>query len=312
MTFDIVLLRTFLAVLDHGGFTSAARALHKTQSTVSQHVQRLEEAVGHPLLERKRRKVSLTAWGEVLVVYAEALVSLNDEAALKLKRPTVAGSIRLGILEDFATGLLPAALHRFNEVYPATKLMVRSAMTAELNRELENGNLDVIVARQQDTVGSDDLLWRESLHWVGSAQRHFSDGVLPLVLFPPECVYRSEVLERVRASGREWEIVYTSTSLAGVQAAIAAGVGIGVLAQSAILPELTILDNAEYLPALPDTHIVLRFRTASERDDALSSLGEYLAAAVPSVATNATRLNSVGTNHFIRSPSGIPGRHTER
>ncbi|MBB4199622.1 DNA-binding transcriptional LysR family regulator [Rhodoblastus sphagnicola] len=287
MNLDLELLCTFLAVLQHGGFTRAAGRLCKTQSTVSLHIRRLEETVGHALFQRKGREAVLTEHGEMLRAYAEALVSLNNEALLKLRRPVVTGSVRLGILEDFATQVLPIALRRFTDAYPATRLDVRSTLTAELLRELEDGHLDLVVARRQEGSTAGDVLWREPLLWVGARNRRFSSDPLPLVMFPAGCAYRPEVLKRMRASTRSWEIVYTSTSLSGVQAAVAAGVGISVLGQSAVLPEFAVLGPADDLPDLPETEIALF--SGPSRGEAMSALAEYLTSAVPSALTGHPR-----------------------
>ena len=214
-TIDLNLLRTFLAVHDLGGFTAASRTLNKTQSTVSLHIKRLEEFVGYPLFKRTTRRVELTEQGEILLVYAQDLIRINDEALHRFERPTVSGTIRIGVLEDFATALLPEALHRFKAVYPTTKLTVRSALTAELHRGLDEGKHDIIVARRCKPIAEQKTLWREPLRWVGAAGIQFPTDPIPLVMFPPECVYRAEVLDRLRSKTRAWEIVYTSTSLAG-------------------------------------------------------------------------------------------------
>lgn len=274
LNLDLDLVRTFLAIVEQGGFTRAAGRLHKTQSTISLHIRRLEEIVGRPLFERQGRKVALTEEGEVLRTYAEALVGLNDEALLKLRRPPVAGTVRLGLPEDFATRHLPVVLRRFSSAYPAIRLEVRSALTAELMRDLGNSDLDLVLARREFGATEGHLLWREPLVWACANHQRFATGPLPLVMFPHGCVYRPEVLKRMRSCPRPWEIVYTSTSLAGVQAAVAAGIGITVLAESTMLPDFVVLGPAEDLPELPNTEIALFGGTG--RGDAITLMAEFL------------------------------------
>ncbi|BBC01538.1 MULTISPECIES: LysR substrate-binding domain-containing protein [Bradyrhizobium] len=282
MNLDLELVRTFLAVIEQGGFTRAAGRLHKTQSTISLHIRRLEEIVGRPLFDRQGRGVALTEQGEVLRTYAEALLELNDEALLKLRRPPVTGTVRLGLPEDFATRHLPLVLRRFTAAHPAIRLEVRSALTAELMRDLGNGDLDIVLARREFEATDGDALWREPLVWVGARGRAFAADPLPLVMFPHGCVYRPEVLRRMRACARPWEIVYTSTSLAGVQAAVSAGIGITALAESTVLPEFEILGAADGLPALPDTEIALY--AGATRSEAARYLGTYLSDSVQNLA----------------------------
>ena len=64
MELPIDLLKTFLAIIDTGGFTSASQVVHRTQSAISMQVRRLEDAVGQPLLERVGRSSKLTTEGE--------------------------------------------------------------------------------------------------------------------------------------------------------------------------------------------------------------------------------------------------------
>ena len=71
---DTELLSAFVAVIENGGFTAAARQLHKTQSTISQRIRTLEERVGSPLVYRTSRQLSLTEDGEILLVYARRLL----------------------------------------------------------------------------------------------------------------------------------------------------------------------------------------------------------------------------------------------
>ncbi|MCW2317616.1 DNA-binding transcriptional LysR family regulator [Rhodoblastus acidophilus] len=88
----------------------------------------------------------------------------------------------------------------------------------------------------------------------------------------------------MRASARAWEIVYTSTSLAGVQAAVAAGVGVTVLGRSAALSEFAVLGVADALPELPETEIALFSGAAS--GEAVTALADYLIRSVPLALTS--------------------------
>ena len=78
--FDLELLRSFVSVVDAGGFTRAGERVHRTQSTVSQQIKRLEDDVGQPLLDRSGKDVTPTEAGERLLSYARRLLSLAEEA----------------------------------------------------------------------------------------------------------------------------------------------------------------------------------------------------------------------------------------
>ena len=85
---------------------------------------------------------------------------------------------------------------------------------------------------KRDIDGSPCLArWPERLAWVAGRTADAATDPLPLALFPRGCIYRSRALEAVEASGRRWRVAFVGQGLAGVQAAIASGIGIGLLAE---------------------------------------------------------------------------------
>src|ERR1700676_1868863 len=107
---DLELLRSFVSVVDAGGFTRAGERVHRTQSTVSQQIKRLEDDVGQPLLNRTGKDVTPTEAGERLLSYARRLLSLAEEALRVGARPGNEGAVRLGLPEDFAAYRLAGVL----------------------------------------------------------------------------------------------------------------------------------------------------------------------------------------------------------
>src|SRR5258708_21591173 len=120
--FDLELLRSFVSVVDSGGFTRAGERVRRTQSTVSQQIKRLEEDVGQPLLNRTGKDVTPTEAGERLLSYARRLLSLAEEARDVLSRPGNEGAIRLGVPEDFAAYRLAKLLATFSPPRPGPRL----------------------------------------------------------------------------------------------------------------------------------------------------------------------------------------------
>ena len=100
---DLELLKTFVCVVDEGSFTRAAERVHRTQSTVSQQVRKLEDLVGHALLLRDRTglNVSVTEHGELLIHYARRLLALSAEASEALASDLDLEILRIGMPEDF-------------------------------------------------------------------------------------------------------------------------------------------------------------------------------------------------------------------
>lgn len=261
---DLDLLRSFVAVVDAGGFSRAAERLRRGQSTVSLQIQRLEDQVGAVLLQRTPRHLSLTAVGEAILDHARRMLALNDALIARAREPALSGTVRLGAPEDFATQHLPAVLARFADSYPAVTLEVTCDLTLNLLDGFGRGAFDLVLIKQ--AAGAADAgvrVWREPLVWAAGSRavvRRAEEAgtALPLVVSPRPCVYRMRATEALDAAGKPWRIVYTCGSLAGTHAAVRAGLGITVLPQAMVPPDFIILDTADRsLPDLHDTEMAL-------------------------------------------------------
>lgn len=257
--FDFDLLRSFVTVVDTGGFTRAASRLSRTQSTISLQIKRLEDAIGHRLLVRDRREPHLTAQGEVLLTYARRLLQTADEARVRLTEPDISGVVRLGTPEDFATVHLPGVLSRFARSHPQVALEAHCDYTPSLLDGFSKGQFDLVLCKRDPQTANDgQSVWREPLIWVGADQCEPSaDGPVPLVLAPNPEIHRRRAISALEHAGRPWRVVYTSPSLSGIQAAVRAGLGVTVLPKDMISPGLSILGPDHGLPVLEDTEIIL-------------------------------------------------------
>ena len=104
---DIDLLRSFVTIAELRSFTRAAAALARTQSTISTQVRRLEEIASQTLLQRSPQEVLLTRAGEDFLPYARRIVALHDEALDVVRAQSVSGRVRLAVMDDYATIVLP-------------------------------------------------------------------------------------------------------------------------------------------------------------------------------------------------------------
>jgi len=255
---DLDLLRAFVAVAESGGFTPAGDLLGRTQSAVSQKVKRLEELTGNRLFERTSRSLALTRSGELLLGYARRIITLSEEAARQLVEPPVAGTMRLGIAEDFVPHQLPRLLSRFTRAHPGIRLDLTTGMSCALVEKLEAGALDLAIANRDGMARRGRLIWSEPLAWVAARDLTLdADRPLPLVSLAPPCSYRQIAAEALERVGRAWTTSCTAGSIVGVQAAVAAGLGITVLGRSFAQDGLRVLGQREGLPTLPATEVAL-------------------------------------------------------
>jgi DNA-binding transcriptional LysR family regulator len=274
---DLDLLRSFVSVVDTGGFTRAGERVHRTQSTVSQQIRRLEETLGHPLLHRNGKQATPTEEGERLLSYARRILALAQEARDVVARPAGDGAVRLGIPEDFAAYRLTELLSDFARSRPGLRLDVRCGLSVQLRSALERGELDLALFKRDAGESGGIAAWPERLHWVTS-KRHpidFHRDPLPLAVSEQGCLYRNRMIHAIEASGRSWHIAYTSPNLPGIQAAVSVGLGVSILPQVAILADHRVIEPADGFPAITNTEVALV--AAADPSPATRRLAEILA-----------------------------------
>ncbi|HEY3786262.1 MAG TPA: LysR substrate-binding domain-containing protein [Steroidobacteraceae bacterium] len=255
---DLDLLHSFVSVVDAGGFTRAGSRVHRTQSTVSQQIKRLEEKVGRTLLNRDGKNLTLTSEGERLLAYARRILALASEAHDALKHESH-GFARLGVTEDFAAAHLPRLLRELKLAEPATVLNVHCAFSSALRYSLEHNELDLALIKRDSAVGGATCTWPEQLAWV--VGRGYPADVqrdpVPLVVFGQACLYHNRSLHALESFGRTWRIAYSSPNTPGVQAAVSANLGIGLLPESAVLADHRILTRQDRFPLVTNTELAL-------------------------------------------------------
>jgi DNA-binding transcriptional LysR family regulator len=271
------LLRSFVSVVEAGGFTRAGERVHRTQSTVSQQIKRLEDDIGQPLLIRNGKDVTPTEAGEKLLSYARRLLSLAEEARDVVARPTQEGAVRLGIPEDFAAYRLAKLLATFSRAHPTLRLDIRADQSLNLKRDLDRGELDLALFKRAVGEKGGIAIWPERVHWVTSKHhpRDISLGSVPLIGFPAGCLYRARAIHALETAGRSWHMAYTSSSLAGIQAAVAAGMGLSILSEMAIQADHRVLTAKDGFKPVDKTEVALM--TSPDASPATLRLADRLA-----------------------------------
>ncbi len=263
--FDLDLLRALVTVADCGSFTAAATRLHSTQSTISQKVRRLEELAGQRLLDRGVRDARPTDIGETVLGYARRMLALNEELAAALSGEGAGTTIRIGVPEDFAAGRTTRLLADFSRDHPRVKLEVSSGLSRGLAESYDRGELDLVLVKQRRGSREGLACWPEPMCWIDAAAAPtFTQDPVPLVAFPPRGLYREDMIDAVEALGRRWRISFTSSSLGGIQAAVADGLGISLLPARAVTAAHVVLGLASGLPVVDSIERVLLQRPSAE------------------------------------------------
>ena len=233
---DPHLLQSFVAIVETGSFTRAGERMHLTQSTISQQMRRLEQQLGCTRLDRSGRQVVTTAQGETLLGLARRILGLLAQAGDRVGEASL--PLRLGVPEDFAAGAMTAVLAAFARQYPEVRLEVQSDLSHALWQAFEAGELDLALIKQGRGQGEPIARWREPLAWVDS--RDWPAGErdpVPLVVFPNEGLYRRQITDALDARGIPWRIAYVSASLASLQGAVSAGIGVSLLPTRLLQPD---------------------------------------------------------------------------
>ncbi|MDD3519318.1 MAG: LysR substrate-binding domain-containing protein [Chromatiales bacterium] len=258
MHLDLELLETFVAIVDGNGFTRAAERLHKTQSTISQQLKRLEERVGAALLTRNTRGLALTPEGELLLGYARRLSALHADAIAALASARVEGRVRMGAAQDVADGGLRGLLSHFSARHPGISIELRVEANRRLREHVGSGELDLAVVMQTPGEGGESIGRLECV-WVappGFVAPPVGEP-LPLVLFDAPCLFRDTALAALERAGMPWRVALTTPSLAGLRAAVLAGLGVTVRTTRWLEADAQILRESDGLPRLPEVELVL-------------------------------------------------------
>ncbi len=268
------LLRTFVTVVDLGSYTRAAEALGRTQPAVSLQIRRLEELLRTKLLKTDGRQVRLTDAGVGLGPYARQMLRLNDDIVAHFANESLSGWIRVGLPTDFSNAFLLGAITRFAASHPDVRIEVESLLSRDLRTELAADRLDIAIGitPSQDEaylVSSATItpLWAvaESFEWAPRS-------TLPIVRHPDPCEYGERMRQALRTNRKSWKTLMVASDVAGIQAAVVAGIGASALTPATLTPGMRVGRADEGFPPLAPMKIGLFYKHAR-----LSKAGHGLA-----------------------------------
>ena len=284
MVYEPELLKTFLAVSQSLSFTRAAESLGIRQPTVSQHVRRLEEAVGRPLFVRDTRSVALTSDGEAMAGFARDILAAQERAVGYFTGSHLSGRLRFGVTDDLALTPLPRILRDFRQLYPRIDLELAVLQNESLLRRIESGHRRGLrQARRQRPDHGPRTAGASRPAGVGG-RRHLPfklDQPVPLVVYQAPSLSRSISVQALEGVGRRSRITCTVRGVNGVLAAVRAGLGIAVMARSLMPPDLLELPASSGLPKLPHLDLVLLTNRQAPPEAAKALTSAILASGAP-------------------------------
>jgi DNA-binding transcriptional LysR family regulator len=157
---DVRILKTLVAVAEHGTFSAAANVVGLSPSAVSMQIQALEQHLAAELFDRSRRPPVLNEKGMALLPTARKIIGLHDSLRDAAASPNeFVGRLRLGVIPTALSSFVPAALAGLTEVYPLLEVQIVTGMNTPLFKLLNNEELDAAIIGEPPSLPG-GLLWR--------------------------------------------------------------------------------------------------------------------------------------------------------
>jgi len=271
------LLRSFVTVVDLGGFTKAAKALGQTQPAISLQIKRLEELLQAKLIQTSGRQFRVTEAGVALGPFARQLLRLNDDILAHFADAALAGWIRVGVPTDFAHSFLLEAISAFAVLHPEVKIEIESMISTDLREAIAGDRLDIAAAVVPE--GEVPYLVESTVvepFWAVKDGRQFDPRApIPIIRHPDHCEYATRMRNALRQSGRSWRTMLVSRDVEGLQSAVLAGLGATALTPATLQPGMRIAREDEGFPPLAAMSIGLFYKHAV-LDGASHALAQHL------------------------------------
>lgn len=265
-------LRTFVAIVEHGGFTRAADALGLSQSTVSETVHAMERALGTPVFVKGRRRPTLTAAGEALLPHARLVLGALGEAVAAVSAVDAAARavVTLGTSESISAYVLPSILADLRRDWPGARYSVVAATCAAIRADVREGRLVLGLVLEPENEGDGDearllapgrlVLFARPDHRL--AGRGADSGELAesgLFLSDAAGSFHGLVQRYLQADGYRADRLHSAGSVEGVKRGVAADPeALGLLPAHALQRELRSGELVEIPPRRPFPAIWLK------------------------------------------------------
>ncbi len=259
--FDLSQLRTFIAVAESSNFGHAAQAVHRTQSAVTQQIQRLEEQLGLPLFAKHGRYKKITEHGENLLPYARRIMAINDEAWRTMRNNDMVGAVKIGAPQDVADSILSPLLSKIARYFPQLQIEIHVNRSPVLMDSLLCGEIDLSISTRTAPQLESVVLRTSPTVWICAADySYLKNKPIELVLADEPSLFRKLALTTLDQHNIPWKIAYVAPHMIGIKAAIKAGLGITARSVEFLSPELRVLSEEQGLPRLPDVNYYLCMR----------------------------------------------------
>ncbi|MEO8492452.1 LysR substrate-binding domain-containing protein [Pseudomonas sp.] len=255
---NIDLLRTFHAVARFRRFNEAAEHVHRSASTVTTQIQKLEDQIGQKLFSRSNQGVELTVYGKKLLGETTEFLKSHDRLLISLMPQRMQGKIRLGIPDTYAPGFIQEFLPQLIADNPLLELEIEARTSGELLNLFMANKLDMALTVSAQPLEQGERLGPVQPLWV--ATEGFScapNAPLPITVPVAGCPYRAAALQVLKDHGIYHRVLMESPNSSAVEACIRSGVAVGLIEESRLGEGLTQVIAGFELPPLPVHHVYL-------------------------------------------------------
>lgn len=262
---DTELLKTLVAIVDHGSFQRAAMQTFRTPSAISMQMKRLEEHVGTELFCKRGRDQVLTEDGQQLVHYARRILQLQESALQSIKGPQQGVLLNFGCPNDYVANLLIIIMSVMETMQPNIRFRIRTGTSAELREWMDKGDVDLALVTRTPDSDEGLTLFQDKGVWV--AKKGFdwaSMNPLSLALYESSCKFHSSAVDGLQKKGMDYQLYCVTANLTLIESLLMAEKAISAIASISVNDSLDIIDS-DFLPSLPAVEIAFS-RSASAPD----------------------------------------------
>ena len=238
----------------------AAEQLELSSSAISWKIKRLEQRVGRPLLIRDGHDLRPTREGRLVLEEAPAMVEAHDRLVRRLTHPEFRGTVKIGSNEEVGAARMAGILGRFRFAYPDATIEFVVNQSRLLRPLLNRGRIDVAVVQvtEEEVQPSDVVLWTEELQWATHRDLPHDEGTVNLITYGENGFYRPVSEPILDRHGISYRYTVTAPTSDAVRAAVAAGLGVAVLASQWLTGDVVPWEVGANLDALPRSCQVVR------------------------------------------------------
>lgn len=239
---DLNEIRAFVAVAETGSVNRAAHEMRRSQPAVTRQIQRLEQALGIQVLDRRAKPAKLTLGGQVALERCRRILAAVEELrAATTLGPGPQGECRIGLAYSLAEMSLAGPLEKLRHEFPHVSFRVSTGWSLFLLEEIQSGTLDLAVVQipegHRPPAGVEGRMIRtERLVFVASSRRRLPRIVKltdvaeeTWVLNPDGCGFRAALRRALEDVNAPLRVAVEAYGMELHLSLVARGVGLGVL-----------------------------------------------------------------------------------